>query len=69
MELEGHETTHILVFEDEVGFNLAKGQRRNPAISLDTEQQLAHQANVGIILQCAAISENGVSTHIPHSGP
>lgn len=28
MELEGHETTHILVFVDKAGFNLSKGQRR-----------------------------------------
>ncbi|KAL0204311.1 hypothetical protein M9458_002329, partial [Cirrhinus mrigala] len=27
MELEGHETTHILVFVDEARFNLSKGQR------------------------------------------
>ncbi|RXN02932.1 hypothetical protein ROHU_021653 [Labeo rohita] len=29
MELEGHETTHILVFLDEAGFNLSKGRRRD----------------------------------------
>ncbi|RXN12278.1 creatine kinase M-type-like protein [Labeo rohita] len=53
MELEGHETTHILVFVDEARFNLSKGQiGLVVTISLDTEPQLTHQANVGPILQC-----------------
>ncbi|KAI2652464.1 Protein FAM243A [Labeo rohita] len=46
MELEGHETTHILVFVDEARFNLSKGQiGLVVTISLDTEPQLTHQAN------------------------
>ncbi len=47
MELGGHETTHILVFVDEAGFNLSKDV---VTISLDTELQLTHQANVEPIL-------------------
>ncbi len=69
MELEGHETTHILVFVDEVGFNLSKDWRcgRNligHQATTDTPGQ--HGAN---ITMCAAISENGESTHIPLIGP
>ncbi len=59
MELEGHETTHILVFVDEAGFNLI-GHRAT------TDTPGYRGAN---ITMCAAISENGVSTHIPHIGP
>lgn len=69
MELEGHEMTHILVFVDEAGFNLAKGRRRGRNL-------IGHRATIGTpgqrggnITMCAAISENGVSTHIPHIGP
>ncbi|KAL4008525.1 hypothetical protein ACER0C_002377 [Sarotherodon galilaeus] len=69
MALEGHETPHILVFVDEAGFNLAKGQRRGSNI-------IGHRATVdvpgqrgGNITMCAAISENGVATHIPSLGP
>ncbi|XP_016313101.1 uncharacterized protein LOC107666353 [Sinocyclocheilus anshuiensis] len=69
MELEVHETTHILVFVDEAGFNLSKGRRRGRNLighraTTDTPGQRG--AN---ITMCAAISENGVSTHIPHIGP
>lgn len=69
MSLEGHETPHILVFVDEAGFNLAKGRRRGRNI-------IGHRATVdvpgqrgGNITMCAAISENGVATHIPSLGP
>ncbi|RXN12536.1 hypothetical protein ROHU_029505 [Labeo rohita] len=51
MELEGHETTHIFVFEDEAGFSLSKAGDV-VAISVNTEPQLTHQANVVPILQC-----------------
>ncbi len=66
MELERHETTHILVFVDEAGFNLSKGWRHGHSLighraTTDTAGQ--HGAN---ITMCAAISENGVRTHIPH---
>jgi hypothetical protein len=64
--LEGNEMTHVLVFVDEVGFNLAKGRRRGRSL-------IGHRAtisNVGCnITMRAAISESGVSTHIPHIGP
>ncbi len=67
-QLEGHETTHILVFVDEDGFNLSKGWSRSRNLfghraTTDKPGQLG--AN---ITMCAAISENGVSTHIPHIG-
>nr|XP_023660024.1 uncharacterized protein LOC111839919 [Paramormyrops kingsleyae] len=69
MELEVHETTHILVFVDEAGFNLSKGRRRGRNL-------IGHRATINTpgqrganITMCAAISENGVSTHIPHIGP
>ncbi len=65
MALEGHETTHILVFVDEAG-SICPKNRDVVVISLDTEQQLTLQAN---ITMCAAISENSVSTRIPHIGP
>ncbi len=68
MALEGNETPHILVFLDEAGFNLAKGRRRGRNI-------IGHRATVdvpgqrgGNITTCAAISENGVATHIPSLG-
>ncbi|XP_059404951.1 uncharacterized protein LOC132140157 [Carassius carassius] len=69
MELEVHETTHILVFVDEAGFNLSKGRRRGRNLighraTIDTPGQRG--AN---ITMCAAISENCVSTHIPHIVP
>ncbi len=60
MELEGHETPHVLVFVDEAGFNLSKGRRRG--------HNLIGQRGANITM-CAAISENGVSTHLPHIGP
>lgn len=69
MALEGNETHHILVFVDEAGFNLAKGRRRGRNI-------IGHRATAdvpgqrgGNITMCAAISENGVATHIPSLGP
>ena len=65
MALEGNKTPHILVFVDEAGFNLAKGRRRGRNI-------IGHRATVdvpGNITMCAAISENGVATHIPSLGP
>ncbi len=63
-----HETTHILVFLDKAGFNLSKGRRhgRNLIEHRATTHTLGQRgAN---ITMCAAISENGVSTHIPHIG-
>lgn len=61
--------THILVFVDEAGFSLAKGRRRG-------RNFIGHRATIGTpgqrggnITMCAAISENGVSTHILHIGP
>ncbi|XP_044038655.1 uncharacterized protein LOC122869562 [Siniperca chuatsi] len=69
MTLEGNETPHILVFVDEAGFNLAKGRRRGRNI-------IGYRATVdvpgqrgGNITMCAAISENGVATHIPSLDP
>ena len=69
MELEGHEMTHILVFVDEAGFNLAKGRRHGNnligrRVTIGTPGQ--HGGNISM---CADISENGVSTHIQHIGP
>ncbi len=68
MELEEHETTHILVFVDEAGFNLSKGRRRshNLIVTATTDTLGQRRAN---ITMCAANSENGVSTAIPHIGP
>ncbi|XP_073474085.1 uncharacterized protein [Aquarana catesbeiana] len=69
MALEGNETSHILVYVDEAGFNLAKGRRRG-------RNFIGHRATLdvpgqrgGNITMCAAISENGVATHIPSLGP
>ncbi|XDV25490.1 hypothetical protein PO909_029406 [Leuciscus waleckii] len=41
MALEGNETSHILVFVDEAGFNLAKGRRRGRYI-------IGHRATVDV---------------------
>ncbi|KAF0041571.1 hypothetical protein F2P81_005103 [Scophthalmus maximus] len=69
MALEGNETPHILLFVYEAGFILAKGRRHGRNI-------IGHRATVdvpgqrgGNITMCAAISENGVATHIPSLGP
>ncbi len=66
MELERHETTHILVFVDEAGFNLSKGWRHGHSlIGHRATTDTAGQRGANITM-CAAISENGVRTHIPH---
>ena len=69
MELKGHEITHIPVFVDEAGFSPAKDRRRGRNL-------IGHRATIATpgqhgdnITMCAAVSENGVSTHIPHIGP
>ncbi len=54
---------------DEAGFNLSKGRRRGRNLighraTTDTPGQCGDN-----ITMCAAISENGVSAHIPHIGP
>ncbi len=71
MELEGHETTHILVFVDGAGagFNLSKGWRcGHNLIGHQTTTYTPAQRGANITM-CAAISENGVNTHIAHIGP
>ena len=69
MELEGHEMAHILVFVDEAGFNLAKGRRRGCNLIGHRNKMGTPGQRVGSTTMCAAISENGVSTHTPHIGP
>ncbi|KAI7789912.1 hypothetical protein IRJ41_007775, partial [Triplophysa rosa] len=69
MALEGNETPHILVFVDEAGFNLAKGRRRGRNIIGHRAMVDVPGQRVGNIIMCAAISENGVATHIPSLGP
>ncbi len=61
MELEGHETTHILVFVDEAGFNLSKGRRRGRNL---TGHRITGQRGANITT-CAAISENGEHKYPP----
>ncbi len=68
MELEGHETTHILVFVDEARFNLSKGRRRSHYLIVTATTDTLGQRGANITM-CAANSENGVSTAIPHIGP
>ncbi len=57
------------IYVDEAGFNLTKSRRRGRNV-------IGHRATVdlpgqrgGNISMCAAISENGVLTHIPLIGP
>ncbi len=69
MELEGHETTHILVFVDGAGLNLSKDWRcGHNLIGHQTTTDTPAQRGANITM-CAAISENGVNTHIAHIGP
>ncbi len=69
MELEASEPPHSFIYTDEAGFNLTKRRRRGRNI-------IDHRATVdvpdqrgGNITMGAAISENGVLTHIPIIGP
>ena len=69
MELEASEPLHCFIYMDEAGFNLTK--RRRPGRNI-----IGHRATVdvpgqrgGNITMCAAISVNGVLTHIPMIGP
>ena len=69
MELEANETPHIFVYVNEAGLNLTKVRR--PGRNL-----IGHRATIdvpgqrgGNVTMCAAISENGVTAHIPLIGP
>lgn len=69
LELEAREPLHTFIYLDEAGFNLAKGRRRG-------RNRIGRRATIdvpgqrgGNITMCAAISENGILTHIPHLGP
>ncbi len=69
MELEASEPPHSFNHMDEAGFNLTKRRRRGQNI-------IGHRATVDVpgqrgrnITMGAAISENGVLTHIPIIGP
>ncbi len=69
MELEASEPTHSFICMDEADFNLTKRRRRGRNI-------IGHRATVdvpgqrgGKLNMSAAISENGVLTHIPIIGP
>ena len=69
LDLEAREPLHTFIYLDEAGFNLAKGRRcgRNligQRATIDVPGQRG-----GNITMCAAISENGVLTHIPRLGP
>ncbi len=52
MELQWHETTHIHVFVDEAEALICAKAGDVVAISLDTEPQLTHQANVDVSVGC-----------------
>ena len=69
MELEASEPPHNFIYMDEADSNLTKRRRRGRNI-------IGHRATVdvpgqwvGNITMGAAISENGVLTHIPIIGP
>ncbi len=69
MELESSEPSHNIIYVDEAGFNLTKSRRRGRHV-------FDHRATVdlpgqqgGDISISAAISKNGVLTHIPRIGP
>ncbi|KAI7790162.1 hypothetical protein IRJ41_011132 [Triplophysa rosa] len=57
MELEAREPLHSFIYMDEAGFNLTK-----PTVDVPGQQG-------GNITMSAAISKNGVLTHIPIIGP
>ncbi|XP_039899474.1 uncharacterized protein LOC120740972 [Simochromis diagramma] len=69
LELEARETLHTFIYVDEAGFNLAKGRRhgRNRIGQRATTEVPGQRG--GNITMCAAISDNGVLTHIPLLGP
>ncbi|XP_060756558.1 uncharacterized protein LOC132867586 [Neoarius graeffei] len=69
MALEGIETPHLLVFVDEAGFNLAKCRRRGRNIIGQRATVDVPGQRGGNITMCAAISDNGVATHIASLGP
>lgn len=69
MDLESHETPHILVFMDEAGFNLSKCRRRGQNITGQRATVEVLWQHGGTITTSTATSENGVSTHIPVIGP
>ncbi|TWW80190.1 hypothetical protein D4764_01G0000050 [Takifugu flavidus] len=69
MELEASEPPCHFIYMDEAGFNLTKRRRRGRNL-------IGHRATIdvpgqrgGNITMCAAISDNGVLTHIPLMGP
>ncbi|KAL6458786.1 hypothetical protein MHYP_G00322580 [Metynnis hypsauchen] len=61
MELEASEPPHSFIYMDEAGFNLTKRSHR---ATVDVPGQRGGNITMG-----AAISENGVLTHIPIIGP
>ncbi|KAK0133507.1 hypothetical protein N1851_030967 [Merluccius polli] len=69
LELEAREPLHTFIYLDEAGFNLAKRRirGRNRSGQRATIDVAGQQG--GNITMCAAISENGVLTHIPRLGP
>nr|XP_023660031.1 uncharacterized protein LOC111839927 [Paramormyrops kingsleyae] len=69
LELEARELLHTLIYVDEAGFNLAKGRRRG-------RNRIGQRATTdvpgrrgGNVTMCAAMSDNGILTHIPLLGP
>lgn len=69
MELEANETSHIFIYVDEAGFNLSKVRRRGRnIIGQRATVNLPGQRGANITM-CAAISSEGVLTHIPTIGP
>ncbi|XP_028654701.1 uncharacterized protein LOC114649369 [Erpetoichthys calabaricus] len=69
MDLESSEPPHIFVYMDEAGFNLAKGRRRGRNLIGQRATVDVLGKRGGNITMCAAISDNGVHTHIPLVGP
>ncbi|CAK6982700.1 uncharacterized protein LOC122873078, partial [Scomber scombrus] len=69
MELEASEPPHNFIYMDEAGFNLTKHRRSGRNIighraTVDVPGQRSGNITIG-----AAMSENGVLTHIPIIGP
>ncbi len=70
MELESSEPSHNFIYVDEAGF----WPKVEDVVEMSsaTEQLLICQANreeISVCAHCAAISENGMLTHIHHIGP
>ena len=69
LELEAREPLHTFIYVDEAGFNLAKGRRHGGNCAGQRATTVVPGQRGENVTLCAAISVNGVLTHIPLLGP